>query len=903
MRHRHLPTVMVIGLAGSVQTGRSAEPAGQWPTVRHDLARTGRSDGVCRIREPAVRWRIPVSPVRSWVELTAGETTGPIALGDPAPVNVDYWPGATPDWNRDQRRVDLKGDGKTTVVTERTNLRYGRFLPGAKGLQKLHFEDGMSVKNRPDGPKQPVARGMLYRYDQGAETLVWRTEPEQQAEIPLCALGDMDGDGRDDLAVSTWWRVMVFDAATGAKKMECRWHKGRNYGHFQLANLDDDPYPECIVLADFMIHLNVLDNDGKVLSLAWRKEVEFKLFGKRKVLRIADEAVARRADGRKAIVVNLFNDGGDRRWHVTAFEPMTGKTVADLPDRYLHGVTDLDGDGCDELLLSSSAGPAIPRVGPLFIGRMTGEGVRCVAVPDEGAWLKVTAPMRPDRATCAAEGRRTVVVTDLDADGGREGWFVGQAEKTPGQTVACVTWSDGRAVRGSQRCLLPSGAEIVALAVRRKTEAHPAGLLLQIDGVACEGRTGRGATLQVDHMSATLRSRRRATASSSAPIVARLTPDCPPTIVVPTDLRDLVAFQVPMGNASPPKMSFRCPGMGQTADGAGYRGVEAADVTGDGRLDILAAEWTDEGQSALAARGADGRRVWRRVFDRFAAGPTMWNTSGILMWTTGRFRAADRTDVLVTLRRSVMHTDETYLLDGRSGEIVWHQDDAHARGWGGQPFAIGDCTGDGLDDIVCQYPDVHFVASGRTGELIHWVSWPHAQLGGWSAYGYPILVDPSGLGRLAVLTGNCRYTVALWSLDGKLIWHTPFLDGSTASPAVADFDGDGRAELIGPAYRGGLRCQDLATGTVDGSLPTPNGQVSDVAAADVDADGRPDAVFSTGSAVWAVAVKDGKLQRLWQCPLGSQGYAPIVADCDGDGTCEILVLTQGGDLVCIGPRS
>ena len=903
MRHRCVLIAMIIGLAWSARTGWSAGPAGQWPTARQNPARTGHSDGRCSIRQPAVRWRVAVSPVRSWVALTAGAPTEPIALGDPTPVNADYWPAAAPDWHGDQRRVDMAGDGKTAVVTERTNLRYGRFLPGAKGLQKLYFEDGMSLKNRPNGPKRPLARGMLYRYDKGEETLVWQTEPEPQAEIPLCALGDMDGDGRDDLAVSTWWRVMVFDVATGAKKMECRWHKGRNYGHFQLANLDDDPYPECIVLADFMIHLNVLDNDGKALSLAWRKEVEFKLFGKRKVLRIADEAVTRGPGGRKGIVVNLFNDGGDQRWHVTAFEPLTGKTVADLPDRYLHGVVDLDGDGTDELLLSSSSGPAIPRVGPLFIGQMTGEGVRCVHLSDEGAWLKVTAPMRPDRATCAAEGRRTVAVTDLDADGTWEAWFVGRAAGMQGQTVSCVTWSKGVVGSGPQRCSLPEGAIVDVLAVREKTGSRPAGLLLQIDDAAREGPAVQAATLRVDYASATLRSRRRAEASPDVPVVARLSPDRPPTIVVPTGLRDLVAFQVPKGNVAPPKMLFRCPGMAQTTDASGHRGVEAADVNGDGRLEILAAEWTDKGQSALAARDVAGRCVWRRVFDRFAAGPTMWNTSGILMWTTGRFLAADRTDVLVTLRRSVMHTDETYLLDGRTGKTVWHQDDAHARGWGGQPFAIGDCTGDGLDDVVCQYPDVHFVASGRTGELIHWVSWPHAQLGGWSAYGYPILIKPSGLDRLAVLTGNCRYTVALWSLAGKLIWHTPFLDGSTACPAVADFDGDGQVELIAPAYRGGLRLQDLATGTVDGSLPTPNGQASDVAAADVDGDGRPDAVFSTGSAVWAVAVKDGKLTRIWECPLDSQGYAPIIADCDGDGICEILVLTRHGELVCIGPRS
>ncbi len=882
-----------------------AEPAGQWPTFRHDHARTGHSEATGRITEPVILWRHPVAPVRSLVELKPADDGSSLLLDQREPVNPDFWAQAGPDWNQDQRRVDLAGNGKLTVVTESRNVRYGRFLPNARGLQKLYFEDGMAVKARPDGPKKPVARGMLYRYDRGKDELVWRTEPEQQAEIPLCALGDMDGDGRDDLAVSTWWRVMVFDTATGTKTMECRWHKGRNYGHFQLANLDDDPYPECIVFADFMIHLNVLDNDGKELSVAWRKEVEFTLFGKRKTLRVPYEPVVRCPDGKKLLVVNLFSDGGDGRWHVMGFEPMSGKVVVDLPDRFLHGLADLDGDGTDEMLLSEAKDRAIPTAGRLFLGLVDSERVDTAPLPGgRGHWMTYEAPLKPDRATCAAEGRRTAVVTDLDGDGSQEAWLAAKRPERDQRVAGAITcrgllpfpsrvgrdiaWSDGTDVR--------------VLAARHGSANQPPGLLLQVDCLPPSSGSDAAASLQTVKLSAELRSRRTAPTKPDMPVVARLRPDQPPTIVVAAGSRHLLGLRRPGKNAKGPQEVFRIPGRSQTDDAATFWGIELADISGDDCKEILAAEATTSGLPALAARTADGGLLWRHAFDRFAAGPTAWNTSGILTWTTGQFRKQGQTDVVVTLRRSKMHTDETYLLDGRTGQTIWHQDDAEKRGWGGKPFAIGDCNADGLDEIVCQYPDIHVVASGHSGKLLEFATWPHGQLGGWSAYGYPILVRPRGANAPAVLTGNCRYTVALWSLTGKLLWHTGYLDGLSAHPAVADFDGDGDQELIGPAYRGGLRCYDVATGRLEAEDASVKGSAGSVAAGDVNGDGQVEAVYAVGSRIRAATVRNGAFSTIWQVDVGGRVYGPILADVDGDGASEVLALTSTGQLVCVGAR-
>lgn len=902
-----IPTSCLTVFALLVAGGASyAEADGDWPTFRHDQARTGRSNAVGHIAQPVVLWRYQVAPICSLIELTPADTGTTLTLDERKPVAPDYWSAAAPDWNQDQRRVDLAGDGKLTVVTESRNIRYGRFLPGAKGVQKLYFEDGMAVKARPDGPRKPVARGMLYRYDRGKEEFVWRTEPEEQAEIPLCALADMNGDGRDDLAVSTWWRVMVFDTATGKKTMECRWHKGRNYGHFQLANLDDDPYPECIVFADFMIHLNVLDNDGKRLSLAWRKEVEFTLFGKRKTLRVPYEPVVRCGDGKKLLVVNLFNDGGDERWHVTAFEPMTGKVVVDLPDRYLHGLADLDGDGADEMLLSETKGRAIPRAGRLYFGTHLSGDVKVLPLPGaRGRWMTYEGPLRRDRATCAAEGRRLPVVTDFDNDGRKEAWATGIDPATGRRAVGAITREgllDLPCPAGHSIHSCPQDAALRIVAVRDDTADRPAGILLQVDCLPIKPCASSLPPFETTKLSAELRSRHIAPTKPDVPVVARLKPDQPPTIVVAGGSRHLLGLRIDGDTQGQPKEILRTPGRSQTDDAATFWGPELADVDGDGAREILAAESTADGLPALVARTADRDVLWRRAFERFAAGPSVWNTSGILTWTTGRFRERDKIDVVVTLRRSVMHTDETYLLDGKTGAVVWHQDDAEKRGWGGKPFAIGDCNADGLDEIVCQYPDIHFVADGRSGKLLRFATWPHSRLGGWSAYGYPILVRPHASNAPAVLTGNCRYTVALWSLPGKLIWHTPYLDGLAAHPAVADFDGDSRDELLGPAYRGGLRCYDVTTGKLEAEDAAIKGAVSSVAAGDVSGDGRIEAVVAVGTQLRALTIVDGKLAEVWRIDVGARAFDPVLADVDGDGSLEVLALTSDGRVVCVGAR-
>jgi outer membrane protein assembly factor BamB len=104
-------------------------------------------------------------------------------------------------------------------------------------------------------------------------------------------------------------------------------------------------------------------------------------------------------------------------------------------------------------------------------------------------------------------------------------------------------------------------------------------------------------------------------------------------------------------------------------------------------------------------------------------------------------------------------------------------------------------------------------------------------------------------------------------------------------------DGDGKLE-IGVIHDGGFfRCYDATTGALKWELSDIK-QTTDVVTADVDADGRLE--FLAGLAAYkAIDQTSGRI--LWEVDV-SAAHAPVVADVDGDGICEIVLGCSDGKL-------
>jgi hypothetical protein len=275
----------------------------------------------------------------------------------------------------------------------------------------------------------------------------------------------------------------------------------------------------------------------------------------------------------------------------------------------------------------------------------------------------------------------------------------------------------------------------------------------------------------------------------------------------------------------------------------------------------------------------------------------VWNTGGIILWQAGHFTDVRLQDVLVTIRRSMMHSEETVLLSGRNGRELWRRNrQISQRGVGGTPFALADYDSDGLEDIASLHPSIFYLLKGSTGEDLlakdaSWKEVPAQPVYG----GQPIAGDFLRTGRPALFFSG-RSMTGLVRADGSLVWWDALDQSAQGWPAFGNFTGRGRLEAIGAGYPDGIRCYDAATGQVLWRLPTPApGSAIGSASGDLTGDGRDEAVFILGQDLLCLgagsAPAEGRL--LWRLSLPAQTGSPSLAVLDSGG--GLFILLAGAD--------
>ena len=187
-----------------------------------------------------------------------------------------------------------------------------------------------------------------------------------------------------------------------------------------------------------------------------------------------------------------------------------------------------------------------------------------------------------------------------------------------------------------------------------------------------------------------------------------------PTIVVQGHGEEVVTFHPSAGDGKA-KLT-RIAGRGQSTSWPEVRGPVVADLAGDGRRQLLIATASPDGCARFQADDLSGQALWHHDFPDIPGTAPVWNTGGIILWQTGHFSDQRQQDVLVTIRRSMMHSEETALLSGKDGRELWHRNrQISQRGVGGTPFAVADYDGDGLDDLASLHPSILYLLKGSTG--------------------------------------------------------------------------------------------------------------------------------------------------------------------------------------------
>jgi len=881
-------------------SGRKAE----WLQLRGDAAMTGRSSGIGHMVDgpPAEGWRYDIAAWESYFSVDAHQAANGISLPFQAPVEPGYIREHQRDWGIGIQEFDLGGEGGALVGMPVSNLsKVARILTDVAGLQRFEMEDSFT-----DGGAAPK-RGRLIAYDTGEPRIVWETELFDNIWSPNVIVVDADADGQLDLAVATHYRIIVFDGATGATKMLLRYHDFRNYGWFGALDIDGDPYPEFGVVADFSMHAEIIDNDGSELSLRWIREIQPDPSQSTKIVRPPPGSLVDvDGDGAVELVYSIYNDTDDGEWHIIAVDAVEGNTRYDFPRLFLNGIRDLDGDGRPELFVTATDGETLPPYAPLKVWTLddaVDEPIELWTHPRGRFSTRRLDSLPLNASSGAADGLRAVVTGDADGDGRLE--FFVAAPSGDGEVLSAYAIDDLGEIGALWSVAGPGGAKLRAVAVGDEDGRRRALVYLR-------GRGVPGQDLVLTDAAGSLRQwNRQPFTPAGTPVVADLEADGRIEVVVQTALEEVVCIEAPLSTESSvlPRARWQMQGHGQTNNAPFHWGVIAADLDGDGTKEVLFARETARGNASLAAVEPDGRIRWETVFAEFDGSMPIWNFSGLSYWSAGHFTSTQHQDVFVTLRKGKIGSEIGHLVDGRDGSIVWAVNgfslpaDGSGRSLGGHPSASGDLDGDGLDEIVVMWPDrLHIVdgPSGRADVVRQAYGYttglnPMFSSNTFVGYAFPAIVDLFGDSTPELIWGHSGYLNAVLTAAGDRVWETPYLNNAQVQSlmGVGDIDGDGSLELLA-SMATGVQVFNPADGEVLHTLSGMARATTDIVSGDVDGDGRDEFLYASSNRIFCLEEDEGTLVEAWSLDVGAHSSDLALADVDADGFLDLIVVTTDG---------
>ena len=332
-------------------------------------------------------------------------------------------------------------------------------------------------------------------------------------------------------------------------------------------------------------------------------------------------------------------------------------------------------------------------------------------------------------------------------------------------------------------------------------------------------------------------------------------------------------------------------------------------------------------------RALDGR-TGQTVWSLRTASPTSTGFSATSV-AIGDVDADGRMDVVAV-------TGEGYvvMIDG-SGHVVRTSDQpipnaaaAADFGWGGG-LAIGDMDGDGFPEIAWGATLFHTTggritrawtgAAGSAGTISEATSifadvdedGPLELIAGNTAYkadgtmlwnragipdGFPGVADMNGDGHPEVVLAGNGTILILRGRDGVTL-AGPFTlpgTGNGGPPTIADFDGDHRPEIgVAQRNRYSMVKLNLTTMTLSAIWSVPNHDLSSSVTGstvfDFEGDGIAEVIYADECFLWVFAGPTGAVRYSGPTTSFTGTEASIVADVDGDGHAEIVLVSNGAD--------
>jgi hypothetical protein len=365
----------------------------------------------------------------------------------------------------------------------------------------------------------------------------------------------------------------------------------------------------------------------------------------------------------------------------------------------------------------------------------------------------------------------------------------------------------------------------------------------------------------------------------------------------------------------------------------GHSGLAIADLDGDGVPEIAAIAFID-GESIWYVAGRDGAGIEQKWLGGVSASPfsglavaqmdddsaleVLVAHDGQILVYDGSTRELERTIATpaqyafamaaadldgdgrgdIILAGTGPDSDNLYIIDGRSGAVVFTQ-----PGVSGRVIAVGQLDDDpALEIAVPTFPG-GIVLDGRT----HRVEWQQPE--GWLQDEQRFAIgdlDDDGIAEILIADiGELR---AYKMGQAAPLWVQPEPEVDVVT--IGDVDGDGRAEIVyGDPQSGRLQVLDGATRTPKWMIANPEQGISSVSIADATGDGRPEIVWSGRSTNpnWAPEhlhafdvpsrselARSDNLTGPWM--VGGNG------DVDGDGRADVVLAVPRTDDATRGGR-
>lgn len=237
--------------------------------------------------------------------------------------------------------------------------------------------------------------------------------------------------------------------------------------------------------------------------------------------------------------------------------------------------------------------------------------------------------------------------------------------------------------------------------------------------------------------------------------------------------------------------------------------------------------------------------------------------------------------------------------------------------WAG--VACGDIDGDGKMELVWPSNSAAFYAVHDDGTEVRDGDWNPATRGifNWMNAGYnystPALADIDGDGKAEIIVGSSDGNLYVWKADGSRVPGFPIHTAGaiTASPAVAYLDGPGdtKPEIVFVSTSDSMFVVE-PDGTPHAGFPQwtrayGSSKTPSPAIADMNNDGYLDIVYqSTNGYLYCWDHNGGGLPHLYGVKYstktsGASECSPVVADIDGDGVNDIVTGDENGVLNAI----